>query len=177
VKTRILILTVAAVTGLASFAGAQQRIGYVNSAKIFQELPAAQEAQKKIDAISKPMQDTLEAMQREFQASLEDYQKREAMLNDASKKEQQQKLMDLQQRFKEYQVEKFGQEGELARASERIVNPIREKIKKAISDVAREQKYNFVFDKTEQIQILLYGDPKDDLTLEVLLKLKKEKGK
>jgi outer membrane protein len=177
VKTRILLLTVAAVAGLISFAGAQQRIGYVNSAKIFQDLPAAQEAQKRIDAISKPMQDTLEAMQKEFQSSLEDYQKREAMLNDASKKEQQQKLMDLQQRFKEYQVVKFGQDGELARASERIVNPIREKIKRAIADVARDQKYNFVFDKTEQIQILLYGDPKDDLTLEVLLKLKKDKSK
>jgi outer membrane protein len=154
---------------------AQQKIGFVNSSKIFQELPAAQEAQKKIDALSKPMQDTLEAMQRDFQAAVEDYQKREGMLNDASKKDQQQKLMEMQQRFKEYQVEKFGQEGELARASERIVNPIRERIKRAIGDVARDQKYNFVFDKTEQIQILLFGDPKDDLTADVLVKLKKEK--
>jgi outer membrane protein len=159
----------------ASIAGAQQRIAYVNSSKIFQELPSAQEAQKKIDAISKPFQDSLEAMQHDFQAGLDDYQKREAMLNDVAKKEQQQKLMDLQQRFKEYQLEKFGQDGELARATERIVNPIREQIKRAIAEVAKENKYNFVFDKTEQIQILLYGDPKDDITFKVLVKLQKAK--
>jgi outer membrane protein len=174
VKTRVLFL-ILALAGFATLASAQQRIAYVNSTKIFQELPAALEAQKKIDAISKPMQDTLEALNRELQAGVEDYQKREAMLNDAAKREQGQKLQELQARIKEYQYEKFGQEGELARATERIVNPIREKIRAAIATVAKDEKYNFVFDKTEQIQILLYGDPKDDITFKVLVKLQKGK--
>ena len=56
-----------------------------------------------------------------------------------------------------------------------IINPIREKIKAAIGVVAKEERYNFVFDKTEQIQILLFGDPKDDLTFKVIDKLKRGK--
>ena len=55
---------------------AQQKIGYVNSAKIFQELPAAQDAQRRIDALGKPIQDSLETMQSDLQARYEDYQKR-----------------------------------------------------------------------------------------------------
>jgi Skp family chaperone for outer membrane proteins len=63
----------------------------------------------------------------------------------------------------------------VAKETEKIINPIREKIKTAIGQVAREEKYNFIFDKTEQIQILLYGDPTHDMTFKVIDKLKRGK--
>ncbi len=62
----MLILALFVVAGQAQ----AQKIGYVNSTKIFQELPAAQDAQKRIDAIGKPIQDSLEAMQKDLQAQL-----------------------------------------------------------------------------------------------------------
>jgi hypothetical protein len=34
----------------------------------------------------------------------------------------------MERRANEYRVEKFGQDGELARQTEKIINPIREKI-------------------------------------------------
>ena len=55
---------------------AQQKIGYVNSAKIFQELPAAQDAQRRIDAMGKPIQDTLEAMQKELAVAMKNIRKK-----------------------------------------------------------------------------------------------------
>ena len=152
-----------------------QKIGYVNSTKIFQELPAAQEAQKRIDAFSRPLQDSLEAMQKDLQARYEDYQKKEALMNETSKKTQQQLLVDMERRYNEFRLEKFGNDGELAKQTEKLITPIREKIKQAIASVAREEKYNFVFDKTEQIQILLYGDPTADITFKVIDKLKRGK--
>lgn len=77
---------------------AQQRIAYVNSTKIFQELPAAQEAQRKIDGISKPLQDSLDTMQKDLQAQYEEYQKKEALYNDATKKSEQQRLIEYERR-------------------------------------------------------------------------------
>jgi Skp family chaperone for outer membrane proteins len=41
--------------------------------------------------------------------------------------------------------------------------------------VAKDEKYSFVFDKTEQVQILVYGDPAHDLTFKVIDKLKRGK--
>ena len=152
-----------------------QKIGYVNSTKIFQEYPAALDAQKKIDAIGRPFQDSLDAMQKDLQARYEDYQKKEAMMNDATKRAEQQKLVDLERTANQYRVEKFGQDGELARRTEQIITPVREKIKAAIAQVAKEEKYSFVFDKTEQIQVLLYGDPNQDITFKVIDKLKRGK--
>lgn len=172
-KTVLSLVVLALLCALPVLQANAQKIGYVNSGKIFQELPAAQDAQKRIDAVSRPLQDSLEAMQKDLQAKYEDYQKKEALMNDATKKTKQQELVELERRANEYRAEKFGNDGELARQSERIINPIREKIKSAIASVAKEEKYSFVFDKTEQIQILLYGDPNHDLTYKVLDKLKR----
>src|SRR5712672_3572922 len=43
------------------------KIGYVNSAKVLQEFPEAQEAQKKLDAMGKGWQAELERMDKELQ--------------------------------------------------------------------------------------------------------------
>ena len=86
---------------------AQQKIGYVNSTKIFQEIPEAQEAQKKIDSITKPYQDSLAAMEKSLQEKIEDYQKREGLLNDAAKKAAQQEFADLKRKYDEFRFEKF----------------------------------------------------------------------
>lgn len=176
-KTRmfLLCLVLAVLVAVPQAFTQSQKIGYVNSAKIFQELPAAQDAQRRIDALSKPVQDSLEAMQRDLQARYEDYQKREALLNDAAKKSEQQKLIETERRMNEYRVQKLGNDGELARETEKLLNPLRERIKNAIAAVAREEKYSFVFDKTETIQILLYGDPTHDITFKVIDRLKRGK--
>ena len=172
-KTRSLPLIVAGLLFCAGTAPSQQRIAFVNSSKIFQELPAAQDAQKRIDGIGKPMQDSLETMKRDLQDKYAEYQKKEALYNDATKKTEQQKLLEQERAVQEFQVTRFGQDGILARHSEQIINPIRDRIKAAIGAVAKEMKYNFVFDKTEQIQILLYGDPKDDITFKVIDRLRR----
>jgi outer membrane protein len=173
---KTLIPAVVALVLVGALAQAQaQKIGYVNSTKIFQEYPAALDAQKKIDAIGRPYQDSLEAMQKDLQSRYEDYQKKEGMMNDATKKAEQQKLVEMERQANQYRTDKFGQDGELARQTEKIITPIREKIKSAIAQVAKEEKYSFVFDKTEQIQVLLYGDPNQDITFKVIDKLKRGK--
>jgi len=176
VNIRILSLTAALlVAGTFAAAAQAQRIGYVNSAKIFQEYPAAKDAQKKIDAIRKPMQDSLEAMQRDLQSRYEEYQRKEALYNDATKKAEQQKLIDQERVVNEYRQNKFGQDGDFATETEKILNPIRERIKTAIGIVAKEERYNFVFENTDKIQILLYVDLRDVITYKVIDKLNRGK--
>jgi outer membrane protein len=156
-------------------ARAQQKIGYVNSSKIFQEIPEAQDAQKKIDALTKPYQDTLATMEKDLQDRIEDYQKKEPLMNDAAKKAAQQEFADLKRKYDEFRFEKFGNDGEVAKRTDKIINPLKEKILRAIESVAKSEKYTFVFDQTENVKVLLYGDPKEDLTNRVIDKLKRGK--
>jgi outer membrane protein len=175
-KVKHTILSLLAVALLGVGASAQtQKIGFVNSAKIFQELPAAQDVQKRIDAMTKPLQDSLALMQDQYKALVEDYQKKEALMNDATKKSEQQRIIALEQRFNDFRLQKFGTDGDVAKQTEKLLSPLRENIRTAIGVVAKQERYNFVFDKTDQIQILIYGDPAHDLTFKVIDRLKRGK--
>jgi outer membrane protein len=152
-----------------------QKIGYVNSAKIFQELPEAKDAQRRIDAMQKSIQDSLELMQRQFQTKYEDYQKKESLMNEAAKRSAQEELVSMQRDFELYRQQKLGNDSELAKESERLLEPLKEKVLKAIERVARDEKYSFIFDRTDQVTVLLYGDSNHDLTYKVIDKLKRGK--
>lgn len=166
---------IALVVLIAGASSAQQKIGYVNSTKIFQEIPEAQDAQKKIDAITKPYQDSLAAMEKELQVKIEEYQKKETLMNDAAKKAAQQEFSDLKRKYDEFRLDKFGNDGEIAKQTDKIITPLKDKILKAIEKVAKEEKYTFIFDQTENVKVLLYGDSREDLTNRVIDKLKRGK--
>ena len=166
----ICLFTLALLVGTVSLNAQTPKIGFVVSAKIFQELPEAQEAQKRLEAIAKPIQDSIAAMRKELQTKVDEYQKKEGLLNEQSKKTLQQEFQDLQRRATEYAQVK---DEELAKQREKILSPLNEKIVKAIAAVAKEEKYTFVFDKTEPVSVLLYGDPSHELTFKVLDKLKR----
>jgi outer membrane protein len=151
------------------------KIGFVNSGKIFQELPEAQDAQRRIDAMTKPIQDAIETKEKDLQAKIDDYKKKESMMNDAAKKTAQDEILDLEQKYRNYRAEKLGNDGELAKETDKVLAPLKAKILAGIERIAKEEKYAFIFDKTEQVNILLYGDSAHDLTYKVIDRLKRGK--
>jgi len=162
------IIVLAAVVLLAvSIAGAQSlKIAYVNSEKILQELPEAQQVKKELETSIKEWQDELEKMGKELQDGLEDYQKKQALLDPKAKTDKEKSLQDLQQRAREFQYKKFDQrEGEAVKLREKKFAPIQERVMKAIEQVAKADGFNYVFDKLEAATNLLYADAKFDLTL------------
>ena len=56
------------------------RIGFVNSSKILQEYPEAQDANKKLDEMAKMWQAELDRMSKAFEEKLRDYKKKEALM-------------------------------------------------------------------------------------------------
>ena len=149
-----------------------QRLSYVDSEKIINDLPEAQAAQKELDAIFKGWQDQLQKMSDELQKGIEAYQKKESVMSAAAKETEQKRLGDLQQQAREFQIQKLGQGGEGQQLRDKKLAPIREKILKAIEEVAKEEGFTFVFDKANDV-LLLYADVKYDLTYKVLDRLKR----
>jgi outer membrane protein len=162
---------------LAVFAQGQVKIGYVNSAKVLQEFPEAQEAQHKLDAMGKQWQGELEKMEKELQVKYDDYQKKEPLLKDDEKRAQRDDLMALQQKGIQYRQSKFGNDGELALATDSLLRPIKQKVMKVIEQVAKQEKIQFMFDRNDQILVLLYGEAKFDYTNLVIDKLKRGASK
>jgi outer membrane protein len=168
------IITLALVLGVVGTASAQTKVAYVNSATILRELPEAQQAQKELEDQMKVWQEELEKMGKQLQDDLEDYQKKQALLDPATKAAREKALQDLQLRAREYQASKFdSREGEAVKLREKKLQPIQEKVLKAIETVAREEGASFVLDKISEATIVLYADSKFDLTYKVIDRLKR----
>jgi outer membrane protein len=158
------------------YAHAQQgasgtRIGFVNAEVVLKELPEAQQANRNLEDWGSKVQDTLRMMQRDFEARIENYRKQEAMMSADAKRKEEEGLAMLRQRFAQYQEEKLGNQGELARLRESFLAPIREKVAAAVNAVAKEEKIQVVLDKVAGL--VLYADDKLDITYKVLDRIKR----
>ncbi len=175
--SNIFILIIVMVVVFGTVQAQTQKIGYVNSAKIMQDYPMAKDAQKQIDAFQQKIQDSVDIFNRTYQEKLKEYQAKESMLTDAAKKDKQQELVMLEQRYNEFRDRKLSRDGELANVTQKLLDPIKEKVLKIIAQVAKDEKLAFIFDKNDAIQILLYGDVKYDYTNFVLDRLTRGTGK
>ncbi len=171
IRTAFTALVLACIIA-ASPAHAQQKIGYVNSETILKELPEAKDAKEKLAAIVKGWNDEIEKMSKDLQEKYEDYQKKQGLYNEQTKQSEQKKLIEQEQKMNEYRQQKFGQQGELALQQDKVMQPIKEKVFKAIEQVAKEQKLSFVFDKAGDV-LLLYADKGADYTFIVIDRLKR----
>ncbi len=156
-------------------ASAQQiKIAYVNSEVILRELPEAQAVKKKLETTINGWQDQLQQMQRDFQSEVDDYQKKQALMDPKAKADREKSLQDMQQKIIDFNKQKFDtRDGDAVKLREQEFQPIQDHVLDVIKAVAKEDGFNYVFDKLEAATNLLYADPKFDITYKVLDRLKR----
>jgi len=168
-----LILMLALVTLSAL---SQVKLAYVDSQVILGGLPEAQIAQREIEEKIKAAQQEFDKMGKEFQTRLENYQKKQTLMQPSAKEQEEKQLADMQRGAKDYYNQKLDpREGEITLTREKLFAPIRQMVLKAIEKVAREDGFNLVFDKIGDA-MLLYADAKLDITYRVLDRLKRGDG-
>lgn len=164
---RVLFLVIAVGT---SAGWAQMKIGHISSEAIMKQLPDAQDAQRQLDALVAEWQSELSKMQQEWQRKFEDYEKRKLIMTDQRRAEAEKELQEMDRRIAEYRNQKFGQNGELFNKQNELMKPVQDRVFKAIQEVAEEEGYDYIFDKSGEI-LLMYSNGKYDLTSKVLAKL------
>lgn len=155
----------------ASLTSAQPKIGYVDSDAIMKQLPDAQDTQKKLDAMIKEWQEELSKMEKDWKTKYEDYEKRKLILSEQKRVEIEKELVGLEDQISKYRQDKFGVRGELFQKQEELMKPIQNRIFTAIQEIAKENEYDFIFDRSGDI-IFLYAKEEYDVTNLVLEKLK-----
>lgn len=165
----VVILSVLFIFSSLSFS--QTKIGWINSQAIMDKLPEAVEAQRQLDNLVTEWQNEIAKMQNEWQRKFEEYDKRKLILTEKGRAEAERELQELDRKIVDYRNRKFGQNGELFQKQNELMKPVQDKIFKAIQDVAKEEGYDYVFDKSGDI-LLMYTNEKYDLTNVVLEKVK-----
>ncbi len=149
----------------------QVKIGYINSEAIMKELPEAQDAQRKLDNLVQEWQTELRKLESEWKQKYDAYDRDKLIMSDQTRAEREKELVELENRIMQYREQKFGQNGELFQKQEEFMKPIQNKIFNALEKIAKDEGYDFVFDKSGEI-LLLYANEKYDLTNKVLQLLK-----
>ena len=105
-------------------------------------------------------------MQEELQAKYNDYQERKAQMTELIRSTKEQEIRDLDQRIQTYQQ---NAQQKLREKEAELLQPIIDRAKQAISDVAKENGYTYIFDTSAGT--LLYQQDSDDILALVKKKL------
>jgi outer membrane protein len=167
---KVLVLA-AMVCALASAGNAQMKIGHINSEAVMQALPEAADAQKSLDALVAQWEGELQKMQGEWKRRFDEYDKRKLILTDQARADQERELRDLDQRIVEYRNKKFGQNGELFQKQNEVMKPLQNKMFKVLEEIANEDGYDYIFDRSGEV-LLLFASDKHDLTSQVIARMK-----
>ncbi|NPA34494.1 MAG: OmpH family outer membrane protein [Chlorobi bacterium] len=143
-----------------------RKFGYVNTAEIIQSMPEIIQAQQTLEQYAKQLDGQYQAMMEEYEKKLSELQQNQDVWPDAVKEIKVKELTDLQMRIQEFQLK--AQENLQMKQAE-LMQPILEKIKNAIEQVAKERGVDYVFDVSSGA--LLVMPPGDDLTPYVKQKL------
>jgi outer membrane protein len=160
-KKITLILSICLLCSISSFA---QKYGHVNSAELMQVMPGIDSVNIKLMDYHKELQILFENMLNEYQTKKEKLHKEAGTMSTAIRKLKEDELTALENRLQDFNA---GVNDDLEEKQMELIAPFREKIQNAINEVAKENKYSYIFDT----QTLLYYDGGDDVTPLVKKKL------
>ncbi|MBQ6084580.1 MAG: OmpH family outer membrane protein [Bacteroidales bacterium] len=168
-KTKtLLLLAFFMILGVSS-ANAQgnQKIAYVDTDYILQNIPEYGDAQEEINQLSVKWQKELKALRDKLDQMQREYQTESVLLSDNMKKKKEDAIAAKEQELTALQMQYYGPEGELFTKRVELIQPIQEKIYNAITQIAQVKNYSFVFDKAAGTTILFCND-KFDISDDVL---------
>ena len=144
-----------------------QKIAYVDSNYILENIPEYSDAQEEINQLSKKWEKEITAL---FQAAQEmdrEYQAESVLLSEDQKKKKKEAISAKRQEAESLRMKYYGPDGELFAKRAELIQPIQEKVYNAINQVALTKNYAFVFDKAAGTT-MLYCSDKNDISDEIL---------
>ena len=143
-----------------------QKFGFVDSADLLSSMPEVKQADSNLEALQKQLQKKGQGMVEQLQ---KDYQliQQKVERGELSPVQQQDEAKKLEARQKEIGAYEQGMVEQLSKKRNELLEPIYKKINDAITAVAKENGYQFIFDK----QVLLYFDETQDVSSLVKAKL------
>jgi outer membrane protein len=135
-----------------------------------QTLPEAIDAQKSIDALVAGWEADLQKMQADWKKKFDEFDKRKLILTDQVRADQERELRELDQSITDFRNKKFGQNGELFQKQGEIMKPVQNKMFHVLEEVAKDDGYDYIFDRSGEI-LVLYANDKYDLTQRVLQRM------
>ncbi|MBO4581139.1 MAG: OmpH family outer membrane protein [Bacteroidales bacterium] len=144
--------------GFNAQAQTKVKLAHINSSELMKIMPGIDTAQKILEDYQTQLQDELKAMYSEYEKKAMDFQDKQATMSQSLQQVKIKELQDLESRIKTF--ESSAQE-DFQNKQEETLTPIIDRAKAAISEVAKELGYTYVFDTS--LGVLLYQEESDNI--------------
>ena len=150
---------------------AQGRIAFVDATKLLKKMPESADVESRLQQLIDTWNREANDMQTELDRKKNEYERKKLIMTDAERGAVETDVVELKKRLDSYRQGKYGTNGELFTQQATLMKPVYDKLLKAISEVATEEKYDYVFDRGDKSHSMLFGNAKFDLTNSVAKKL------
>lgn len=155
---------------LPAAAGADIKVGFIDSDKIFSNYQKTQEVQQ---AFNREVQE-ISKQAREMKAEIDSLQKKldqqSPMLSEAKRDEQNEVIQKKIGSYEAYVQSNWGPSGKISKLNEEYLKPIVDRVHGLVAEIAAEEGYTLILDAAGGN--VVYGDKSLDLTDRVLAGLK-----
>ena len=143
----------------------------VNSEKIFKSIEAYNAAIAELDRLAESYQSQVDAKFKEVENLYNNYMARKASLSVSSQSVAENQILAKEQEATKFQESIFGTDGTLMKKRIELIQPIQQRVFKAIEEYSQERGYELVLDIAQNAEVLYYS-PKADHTEAIINKLK-----
>ena len=156
---------IAATTGVAQ-AQNTVKLGHIDRQALMLMLPERKDAEAKMQAFAKTLDDRLKAMGQEYQDKVTDAQGKAESMTKTEQQVAMREIQELEQRINDAQDKA---KDDLSKQENELLAPMVDRTNKAIQAVAAEGHYTYIFDSSTGM--VLYTDGGDDILPAVKTKL------
>jgi len=144
------------------------KIGYTDIENVLTQLPEYKTASKEIETFQRKLEERFRIKNEYAQSKLQEYYDNEKSYTMDQKKSKEEELMKLDEELKQFEKDA---QAEMQTKQDNMLAPIREKILKAIEQVASEKGYTYIMNKSGGMLNVLYAPKEDDITEALAQKL------
>lgn len=136
------------ITALLAFTGtlSAQKIAYINTEDILNEIPSYVSAQNQLNSMSDKYKAAIETELGKIESLYQVYQSSRGSMTAAQRKSAEDEIIAKERVVQEKQKIYFGEDGIMSKKAEELLGPVREQVDKAIRDVAQKGGYDLVID-------------------------------
>ncbi|MCK4360452.1 MAG: OmpH family outer membrane protein [Bacteroidales bacterium] len=134
------------------------KLGYINSNELFELMPGRDTIESQLKEYKTILENTIQTMLLEYQNKIQEYQVDVATMSDIIKQTKEKEITDLEARIQAFQQTA---DQDFSNKQAELFNPLLEKAKKAIKEVAEENGYTYIFDAG--VGVLLYFEKGDNV--------------
>ncbi len=142
------------------------KFGHINSTQLLGAMPETKNADSTLQKFGASLESQLKTMSAEYQGKIQDFKAKESSMAEPIHDAKMKEISDLEQRIQDFQE---SAQTSMQKKKEELYAPIIKKAEDAISAIAKEKSYSYIFDTS--VGAFLYAQDSDNVMSLVKTKL------